>query len=153
MKLNLKIKKKYKVNFIENTWINLKDKNKLAASIWLPKSKDKKFPTILEYIPYRKRDATAIRDSLMHPYYAANGYACIRVDMRGSGDSDGIMKDEYLPQETKDGIEIIDWITKQKWSDGKIGMTGVSWGGIVCLQMAICQPKALKAIIPVHYSV
>ena len=153
MKLNLKIKKNFKVNFIENTWINLKDKNKLAASIWLPKSKNKKFPTILEYIPYRKRDATAIRDSLMHPYYAANGYACIRVDMRGSGDSDGIMKDEYLPQETKDGIEIIDWITKQKWFDGKIGMTGVSWGGIVCLQMAICQPKALKAIIPVHYSV
>lgn len=151
--MNLNLNSSSKVNFIENKWINLKDGKKLAASIWLPKSNNKKFPTILEYIPYRKRDATAIRDSLMHPLYAANGYVCIRVDMRGSGDSDGIMKDEYLPQETDDGIEIIDWIKKQKWSDGKVGMTGVSWGGIVCLQMAIRQPKALKAIIPVHYSV
>ena len=153
MKRNLKTNCQYDVNFIENTWIDLKDGNKLAATLWLPKSHNEKFPTILEYIPYRKRDATAIRDSTMHPFYACNGYACIRVDMRGSGDSDGIMKDEYLPQETEDGIEIINWITKQNWSDGKVGMTGVSWGGIVCLQMAILQPKELKAIIPVHYSV
>ncbi len=151
--MNLHLKHLHKVNFIENKWINLKDGNKLAATLWLPKSDNKKFPTILEYIPYRKRDATAIRDSLMHPFYAANGYACIRVDMRGSGDSDGIMQDEYLPKETEDGMQIINWIKKQKWSDGQVGMTGVSWGGIVCLQMAIRQPKALKAIIPVHYSV
>ena len=147
MKTNLKTNGQYDVNFIENTWIDLKDGNKLAATVWLPTNRNEKFPTILEYIPYRKRDATAIRDSTMHPFYASKGYACIRVDMRGSGDSDGIMKDEYLPQETKDGIEIINWITKQNWSDGKVGMTGVSWGGIVCLQMAILQPKELKAII------
>ena len=149
------IKKKfpYKVNFIENIWINLKDGNKLAASIWLPKNIKKKIPTILEYIPYRKRDTTSIRDSIRHPYYAGHGYACIRVDMRGTGDSDGLMLDEYLPQEANDGLEILNWITKQKWSDGKVGMTGVSWGGIICLQMAILQPKSLKAIVPVHYSV
>ena len=148
------IKKKfpYKVDFIENTWIKLNDENRIAASIWLPKNNNKKFSTILEYIPYRKRDATAIRDSTMHPYYAGHGYVCIRIDMRGTGDSDGIMFDEYLPQEIEDGLEIINWITKQKWSDGNVGMTGISWGGIVCLQMAIRQPKALKAIIPVHYS-
>jgi predicted acyl esterase len=64
------------------------------------------YPALLEYIPYRKNDRTAWRDSIRHPYLAAHGYACVRVDMRGCGDSDGLMLDEYLPQELQDCLEV-----------------------------------------------
>ena len=67
-------------------------------------------PAILEYLPYRKNDFTAIRDSVRHPYFAGHGYASIRVDIRGAGDSDGILLDEYLKQEQDDALEVLDWI-------------------------------------------
>ncbi len=47
-------------------------------------------------------------DSIRHPYLAGHGYAAVRVDMRGSGNSDGILEDEYLPQEQADATEVID---------------------------------------------
>jgi len=55
-------------------------------------------PALLEYLPYRKNDGTADRDAIRHPYLAGHGYANVRVDMRGSGDADGILYDEYLPR-------------------------------------------------------
>ena len=83
---------------------------------------------------------------------AARGYACIRPDMRGHGDSEGIMLDEYSPQEQQDAVEVIEWLTKQKWCSGNVGMMGLSWGGIASMQAAINQPPALKAILPVGAS-
>ena len=85
---------------IENTWIALSDGCRLAARLWLPPDAEKQpVPAILEYLPYRKRDTTAERDALNHAYFAANGYAGVRVDLRGCGDSDGIILGEYLQQE------------------------------------------------------
>ena len=52
-------------------------------------------PAILEAVPYRLSDGMATRDVLIHPYWAARGYACVRVDLRGSGESDGFLEDEY----------------------------------------------------------
>ena len=106
-------------------------------------------PGILEYIPYRKRDSTAYRDSLMHPYFAGHGYACVRVDLRGSGDSEGVLTDEYLAQEQQDGLEVLGWIAEQSWCSGSVGMMGISWGGFNALQVAAHRPPALKAIITV----
>jgi len=111
---------------IENTWINLSDGVKLAAKVWMPaNAKTSPVPTILEYLPYRKRDGTAIRDALTHPYFAQHGYACVRVDIRGYGESQGLIHDEYAKQEQDDGLEIIDWITDvcssdrwKGWHDG-----------------------------------
>ncbi len=78
----------------------MNDGCRLAARIWLPCDyKIKKYPAILEYLPYRKWDGTIFRDELTHPYICAHGYVCVRVDMRGNGDSEGIMLDEYLLQE------------------------------------------------------
>lgn len=139
---------------IENTWIPMPDGIHLAARIWMPeKTHDNPVPSILEYIPYRKRDFTSIRDEGHHKYFAQQGYACIRVDMRGSGDSEGVLKDEYLPIEQEDGVAIIDWIVQQDWSDGNVGMIGISWGGITSLQIATHRPKALKAIVPIGASI
>ena len=102
----------HSVTLIEHLWIKLSDGTRLAARLWLPDSAaDTPVPTILEYIPYRKRDGTRTRDEPMHGYFSGNGYAVLRVDMRGSGESDGLLADEYLLQEQNDALEVIEWIT------------------------------------------
>lgn len=136
------------VREIENIFITLADGCRLAARIWLPEdAAQRPVPAILEYIPYRKRDSTAPRDESMHPLVAAHGYACVRVDMRGNGESDGLMQDEYLPQELSDGVEVIAWLAAQPWCTGSVGMLGISWGGFNGLQIAALRPPALKAVI------
>jgi len=142
-----------KINVIDNTWIPMSDGTNLAAKIWLPENADSlPVPAILEYIPYRKRDFKAVRDDQIHGYFAEHGYAGIRVDLRGSGDSEGILRDEYLQQELDDGIEIIKWLASQNWCTGNVGMIGISWGGFNGLQIASMQPPELKAIITVASS-
>ncbi len=128
----------------------MSDGVRLAAKIWLPKdAADNPVPAILEYLPYRRTDGTSARDELTHPYFAGHGYACIRVDMRGSGDSEGVMLGEYLRQEQDDAIEVLDWIAAQPWSTGKAGMIGISWGGFNGLQVAARKPASLKAIVTI----
>ncbi|WP_052384098.1 CocE/NonD family hydrolase [Litchfieldella xinjiangensis] len=126
----------------------MRDGARLAARIWLPEvAEQEPMPAIMEYIPYRKRDLTRGRDATNHAYMAGHGYVCVRVDMRGSGDSDGVLTDEYTQQEQEDGVDAINWIAKQPWCNGKVGMMGISWGGFNSLQVAAKQPEALKAII------
>jgi putative CocE/NonD family hydrolase len=138
------------VRRIEHFWITLKDGVRLSARMWLPEDADANpVPAILEYIPYRKRDGTRGRDEPMHHYFAGHGYAAIRVDLRGSGESDGLLDDEYSQQELDDGCEVIGWIASQAWCDGNVGMMGKSWGGFNCLQVAALQPPALKAVLSV----
>jgi putative CocE/NonD family hydrolase len=128
--------------------IPLSDGCRLSARIWRPTDSDSNpVPAILEYLPYRKRDGTCARDALTHPYFARRGYAAIRVDMRGNGDSDGLMEDEYTEQELADAVEVIHWLAAQPWCSGTVGMMGISWGGFNSLQVAALQPDPLKAII------
>ncbi|WP_032917412.1 CocE/NonD family hydrolase [Mesorhizobium erdmanii] len=137
-----------KVREIELCWIPVSEGTRLAARIFMPEDAESNpVPAILEYIPYRRRDATRARDDLTHPYFAAHGYASIRLDIRGTGDSDGVILDEYLKQEQDDAVEAIAWIAKQPWCNGAIGMMGISWGGFNSLQVAARRPPALKAII------
>ncbi|WP_423906969.1 CocE/NonD family hydrolase [Candidatus Spongiihabitans sp.] len=136
------------VKEIENIWITLSDGLKLSARIWMPEdAPSNPVPAILEYLPYRKRDGTCERDTLTYPYFAGHGYVGVRVDLRGNGESDGLMLDEYLKQEQDDALEVIDWLTRQPWCDGNVGMMGISWGGFNSLQVAACRPHVLKAII------
>ncbi len=130
--------------------IVLSDGCRLSARVWMPEGAlEAPVPAVLEYIPYRKRDGTAVRDAMMHPYVAGHGYACVRVDMRGNGDSDGLMADEYTIQELADACEVIEWLAAQPWCSGSVGMMGKSWGGFNCLQTAFLQPPALKAVLAV----
>ena len=138
---------------MENQWITLSDGTNLSSRIWLPEGvNEKPLPAILEYIPYRKTDGTRARDEPMHGYFSGNGYVVVRVDMRGTGESDGLLRDEYLLQEQDDALEVIDWISKQPWCDGNVGMMGKSWGGFNSLQVAARRPPALKAIITVGFT-
>jgi len=138
------------VREIENCWIPMPDGCRLAARIWLPGDAEASpVPAIIEYIPYRKRDGTRWRDEPMHHYFAGHGYAAVRVDLRGSGESDGLLCDEYLDQEIDDGVEVIRWVAAQPWCTGAAGMMGKSWGGFNSLQVAARRPPQLKAVIAV----
>jgi predicted acyl esterase len=146
--MQVKTKYPHKIREIENTWITLTDGTRLAARIWMPvDANDSPVPAILEYVPYRKNDFTSHRDAVQHPYFAGHGYAAVRVDLRGSGDSDGILMDEYLPQEQRDALEVLTWIAAQPWCTGDVGMIGISWGGFNGLQVAAHRPPELKAVI------
>jgi putative CocE/NonD family hydrolase len=138
----------HEIRVIENVFIPMSDGSRLAARLWLPVDAEQHpVPAILEYIPYRKRDSSRGRDARNHPYLAGHGYVCARVDLRGSGDSDGVLTDEYCPQEQDDAVEVIAWLADQPWCDGNVGMMGISWGGFNSLQVAARQPPALKAIV------
>src|SRR6186997_2543061 len=127
---------------IPNTWIELVDGIRLGARIWLPEDAEADpVPAILEYIPYRKGDGTATRDEPRHAYFAGHGYAVLRVDLRGSGESGGLLHDEYLPREQEDALEALRWIAAQPWCTGAVGMFGISWVGFNGLQMAARSPS------------
>ena len=128
--------------------ITLSDSTRLSTRLWKPTdAATDPVPAILEFLPYRKRDGTTARDALTHPYFAQRGYACARVDMRGNGDSYGLMEDEYSQQELEDAVEVIQHLAAQDWCNGSVGMMGISWGGFNSLQVAAMTPPELKAII------
>jgi putative CocE/NonD family hydrolase len=126
----------------------MSDGTKLAGRLWLPEDAERNpVPVVMEYIPYRRRDGTRDGDDQKHPYVAARGYACLRLDIRGTGDSEGVIHDEYLKQEQDDAVDAIAWLAQQPWCNGNVGMVGISWGGFNSLQVAARRPPALKAII------
>jgi len=136
------------VDHHEIAWIPMKDGRRLAARLIIPKhAQTKPVPVILEYLPYRRRDGTRARDQETHFWFAAHGYACARVDISGSGDSDGLIEDEYIKREQDDCLEVINWLAAQPWSSAAVGMIGISWGGFNGLQVAARRPKALKAVV------
>ena len=136
------------VDEVETAWIPLSDGRRLAARLFLPRSaRRERVPVVLEYIPYRRRDGTRIGDEAMHRWFAAHGYASVRVDIAGTGDSDGLLDDEYVRREQDDGLEVIAWLAGRSWSTGAVGMIGISWGGFNGLQLAACRPPALRAVI------
>jgi uncharacterized protein len=136
------------VKVIENVWIPMPDGARLAARVFLPRASNRApAGAVLEYLPYRKRDAYRYRDDVAGPFLAKSGIALVRVDIRGTGESDGAMVDEYLPIEQADALAVIDWIAHQPWCNGNVGMRGISYGSFTALQAAAKAPAALKAIV------
>lgn len=134
--------------FVEDVRIPLPDGTLLYARIWRPYA-DEPVPALLEYLPYRLYDWTAPRDSQRHPWYAGHGYASVRVDVRGHGNSGGLPGDEYDATELADGVAVVEWLAAQPWCTGRVGMFGISWGGFNSLQIAALAPDALKAVVTV----
>jgi putative CocE/NonD family hydrolase len=138
------------IRVVENAWITMPDGAKLAARLFLPTAAltgVQPAGAVLEYLPYRKRDGYRYRDDVAGAFLAKNGIALIRVDIRGTGESDGAMIDEYMPIEQQDALAVIDWIAKQRWCNGNVGMRGISYGSFSGLQAAAKAPPALKAIV------
>jgi hypothetical protein len=133
--------------------IRMSDGTHLAGRVWRPTtSATRPVPAVLEFIPYRQRDLTAVRDSMHHPYLAGHGFAGVRVDLRGSGDSEGVLTDEYLERELCDAEEVLAWLAAQPWCSGRTGMMGISWGGFNALQVAARRPPSLGAIAAVSFT-
>ncbi|MFJ1549946.1 CocE/NonD family hydrolase [Streptomyces sp. NPDC088246] len=132
----------------EDVYIPLPDGTRLYARIWRPLT-DEPVPALLEYLPYRLSDWTAPRDWQRHPWYAGHGYASVRVDVRGHGNSEGMPGDEYDATELADGVAVIHWLAEQEWCSGRVGMFGISWGGFNSLQIAALAPEPLKAVVTV----
>src|SRR4051794_30003552 len=139
------------VRVVETEWIPLADGTRLAARVWLPEGTGP-VPAILEYLPYRLSDGTQAGDHQQMGWFAGHGYAAVRVDIRGTGNSGGIIEDEYSEQEQLDGLEVIAWIAEQSWCDGSVGMVGTSWSGFNGLQLAARTPPALGAVITIYAS-
>jgi len=136
---------------IQEAWITLPDGVRLAADLFVPKGgrKDERFPVLLEYLPYRKAESRD-RNHALYSYFVRRGYIVARVDMRGTGTSEGrLIPYEYSDQENDDGEVVIDWLSKQPFSNGNVGMFGISWGGFNAIHLAMRNPPALKAIIAV----
>lgn len=137
---------------MEQAWIPMKDGVRLSATLYMPvgAKSGEKFPALLEYLPYREDDGTAAEDYPKHTYFARRGYVSVRVDIRGTGTSEGVPPErEYSEQEQLDGEQVIAWLAHQPWSNGNVGMFGISWGGFNAMQMAMRNPPNLKAILAV----
>jgi uncharacterized protein len=136
---------------LREAWIPMPDGVRLAADLYLPEggTRTGRFPVLLEYLPYRKAESRD-RNGRLYSYFVRHGYAVARVDIRGTGNSEGrLIAYEYTDQEQTDGEAVIDWLSRQPFSTGKVGMFGISWGGFNSIHMAMRNPPALKAIIAV----
>ena len=123
---------------------------RLSATLHFPIAKEhaEKFASVLEYLPYRKDEGK--ESSSVHDYFARHGYVSVQVDIRGTGRSEGLLPErEYSRQEQEDGLQVIAWLATQAWSNGNVGMFGISWGGFNSIQFAMRNPPALKAIIAI----
>lgn len=138
----------YEVEVVEHALIEMPDGCRLSATLRLPVGAGPA-PAIVEYVPYAKRHMLAARDAIMHGWFAGQGFASVRVDLRGSGESEGVLVDEYLEQELADGERVIAWVAAQPWCTGAVGLIGKSWGGFNALQLAARRPAALGAIVTV----
>lgn len=134
----------------ETVWIEMPDGKSLAGRLWLPAgARRSAVPGLMEMMPYRRRDFSRRRDDELHGWFAGHGYAVLRVDTRGTGDSEGLLMDEYLPLEQEDAVAVLAWMRSQDWCDGNLGMMGLSWSGFLSLQTATHKPEGLKAVLAV----
>ena len=133
-----------------HAWITVDDGTRLAAQLFLPEVLPA--PVILEALPYRMDDLTASYASEYERLCEEGGFAVCRLDIRGTGSSNGFALDEYHPQEHADICEVIAWLAAQDWCTGRVGMYGTSWGGFNSIQVAMERPPALGAIVPIYAS-
>ena len=136
---------------LSTAWITMPDGVRLSADLYRPTGgrRGERFPVLLEYLPYRKHEARS-RNWPLYSYFVQRGYVVAAVDIRGTGNSEGrIVPYEYSDIEHADGDATIDWLSKQSWSNGNVGMFGISWGGFNAIQMAARDVPALKAIVAI----
>lgn len=136
---------------LSTAWITMPDGVRLSADLYRPTGgrRGERFPVLLEYLPYRKHEARS-RNWPLYSYFVQRGYVVAAVDIRGTGNSEGrIVPYEYSDIEHADGDATIDWLSKQSWSNGNVGMFGISWGGFNAIQMAARDVPALKAVVAI----
>ncbi len=157
----------HRVTIRHDVRVPVRDGITLSANLFMPAAADdraaesgaddraqepavRRFPAILEMIPYRKDDWRYAADVARGTYLAERGYVLCRLDVRGTGSSDGIALDEYTEAETLDGYDAVEWLAAQPWCTGSVGMWGISYGGFTSIQVSALRPPHLRAIVPVY---
>jgi uncharacterized protein len=144
------IKPRFSVRIDRNARIPMRDGLSLSADLTRPDvDNSRRFPILVEYHPYRKDDVSWSGHDA-HWYLAERGFICVRLDVRGTGGSDGVNTDEYVPQEQHDGYDAVEWLARQAYSNACVGMFGTSYGGFTAVQVAMNRPPHLKAIAPMY---
>lgn len=133
-----------------NLLIAMPDGVELAGDVVRPGG-GRKAPALLNFGPYHKDGRGGRLDvDAVNRHFAAKGYAALTVDLRGLGNSGGRNPQPFAVQEGLDGHAVVEWIARQPWCDGHVGMWGVSYPGITSLATAATRPPHLKAIVPIH---
>jgi putative CocE/NonD family hydrolase len=132
----------------QRVWIPVADGTRLAARLWLPA--DRPAAVVLQALPYRMDDLTSSYAGEYERLCEEGGLAVARVDLRGTGSSEGRATDEYPPEEQADLADVIAWLAAQEWSNGRVGMYGTSYSGFNSIQLAIERPPALGAICAIY---
>jgi pimeloyl-ACP methyl ester carboxylesterase len=140
---------RHRVEVRRDIRIPVRDGLALSANLWLPipepDAPARRFPVVLEMIPYRKDDWRWASDEARGQWLAARGFALCRLDIRGTGSSPGIALDEYTAEETLDGYDTVEWLAGRAWCNGNVGMWGISYGGFTAIQVAMLRPPHLRA--------
>lgn len=123
---------------------------RLASTLFLPDDRPAPWPVVMEANPYRKDDLTQSYWTEYRRFRDEGGYAVCRVDLRGTGSSEGLAVNEYTEQEQDDLCEVVAWLASRGWSSGAVGMYGYSYSGFNSIQVAMRRPPALKAIVPIY---
>ncbi len=118
---------------------------RLAITLYLPEG-DGPFATLLEALPYRKDDVTSSYAESYVRFVEEGGFAVVRMDLRGTGNSGGVAEDEYPDIERADLRTVMEWVAAQSWSNGKTGMLGTSYSGFNSLHMAMDGVPELGAV-------
>jgi putative CocE/NonD family hydrolase len=135
----------------QDAFVTMRDGMRLAATLYLP-SVPEPWAALIEALPYRKDDVTAHYRSEYHRLADEFGYLVARVDVRGTGSSEGTAVGEYTQGELEDNAEVVAWLASRPWSNGNVGIYGTSWSGFNALQTAMLRPPALKAICSIFAS-
>lgn len=139
---------------VQDDYLPMRDGVKLAVTYFIPSGlESQKFPVILEMTPYRKDDDSYIYQHSVYNYFAKHGIAVAHFDVRGTGGSEGALPDrEYSDVELDDLEDAVAGLAKLPWSNGNVGMQGISWSGFNSIMTAMRHPPALKAILVAHAS-
>ncbi len=140
---------------VERAWLSMPDGVRLSVTYWrpVPRRPDERFPVLFELLPYRKDDNFYRRDWPLYSWFVRRGYILAKVDVRGTGSSEGVLPSrEYSDEEIADAVETIAQLARLPSSSGAVGMWGISWGGFNALKVAMRRPPALKAILAFHSS-
>lgn len=138
------------VQLVRNLVIPLADGVTLAADLHVPRSRER-CPTLVSFYPYRKDDIIGSFTAYVRQWFAARGYAQLLVDVRGYGGSEGRRAESFDPlPESADAAEVVEWAAGQEWSDGNVGVWGISYGGLMALAAGAARPAHLRAIAPIY---
>lgn len=143
------VEPKYKEFEQRSIYLTMRDGVKIAIDVVLPKPlpAGEKLPAIMSMTRYWRSN----QGDKPGAWFPSHGYAHVLVDARGTGASYGIWRAPFSQDEIKDYGEVVNWIVKQPWSNGKVGAVGNSYDGNTALWLATSLNPAVKAVIPRHF--